>query len=146
MTRLLLSSFLGLVMGCEAGEPEEVSDIEVVGSDGVPIVYWSGGMAELVTITDSEGVYLWSIAPDMQEALCANDLDGDEGVVWGELPEGYASTDVVGQPLEPPAFLADGVYSVGVGVCTHADDLMVQYANNGVGFGVVEGDIQMFRD
>lgn len=129
-------SFL-LLLACAS----EVREVTVSGTDGVPEVTWTGADAEKLSVSAVDGTLLWNIYPQDADA-CTNPLKGHQGVVWGELPEGYASVDLIGEPLQAEARLEDGSYSVGVAVCDEITDTGGSYFNKGASFVITDGVVE----
>lgn len=119
---------------------DEVRDVTVTGTDGLPELTWAGADAESITFAAVDGTFLWNLIPEGE--LCVNSLQGRDGVFWGELPEGYISLDAAGAPLPAPESLEDGSYSVGVGLCTEPLEVGAAYVNKGASFVITNGVIE----
>ena len=119
---------------------DDVHSVSVSGVDGIPQVTWTGSNAEILRFTAVDGTELWSIAPTVATD-CTNPLSGRQGVVWGELPEHYASLDDAGGALPASAFLEDGPYTVWVAICDEITPSGGSYQNRGASFTITSGVI-----
>ena len=125
-----------LLFGCA----DEVHSVSVSGVGGIPQVTWTGSNAETLRFTTVNGTELWSIAPT-NAADCSNPLSGRQGVVWGELPEDYASLDEAGDALPASVSLEDGAYTVWVAVCDELPPAGGSYQSRGASFTITNGVI-----
>lgn len=136
---------LAWMMVLAACSSDEVTDIAITGTDGQPVVTWSGADAETLTFMNGDAEVIWNPAPEDPPANCLNELQGTDGIEWGVLPAGYASYELSGElpldELEAPESLDDGEYSVAIGVCVDAGDTARSYMSRGASFTVEDGAI-----
>lgn len=122
-----------LVLLIACGPSDEVPELSVSGSGGVPEFSWSGRNVEVMNF-DRDGVGWVAVQPVGGPATtCTNALEGRPGVTWGAWPAGYETVDYqTGELLVVPSTLEDGTYSVGLSECVEATEGFASYQQDAV--------------
>ena len=127
----------------------------ITGEGGIPELFWDGENVEMLVVESSEPAIVWNIAPsDPPEDRCVNSLDGSQGVVYNQLPEGYQTIDT-SQPGDANGFppmenvpetLEDGEYVLALQRCVDASSTGRSFQNTATRFEIVDGEAFMLDE
>jgi hypothetical protein len=120
-----------------------VEGLEARGDDGLPELRWAGDDAETMNVS-RDGVAWFTLQPIDPPDSCLNGLDGRDGIVWGDWPEGYETVDYLtpDEVVEVSTPLEDGSYEVNVARCVDAgENFRSLQVDTFVVFDVVDGEV-----